>query len=212
MPFNLNFLSSKRPMVNFQDPTKQNIPGVIPFPNAYRTIAVRNDIERQRNIRDTHDVPSEKPKTMKWGAPTWFLLHTLAEKVKEDQFPRIRKELLDVILKICNNLPCPDCANHATQYLNGINFNTITSKSILKDMLYNFHNTINKKKGFAHFNYQELSEKYSKANTVNIIQNFMQFYEQKSYGMRIGATNFHRSNVTADLKQWFFNNIQCFDP
>lgn len=210
MQFNLNFSSSKRPISIHQDPSKRNAPPIIPFSNTYRNMNIRSEMDRQRVAPPP--LPQEKPKTMKWGQPTWFLLHTLAEKVKEDQFPRIRKELLDVILKICNNLPCPDCANHATQYLNGINFNTITTKTTLKDMIYHFHNTVNKKKGFAQFNYLDLTDKYSKANTVNIIQNFMYFYEQKSYGMRVGTTSFYRSNVTANLKQWFMNNIQCFDP
>lgn len=210
MQFNLNFSPSKRPTSILQDPSKRNAP-LIPFSNTYRNMNIRSEMDRQR-AAPPPNLPQEKPKTMKWGEPTWFLLHTLAEKVKEDQFPRIRKELLDVIVKICNNLPCPDCANHATQYLNGINFNTITTKTTLKDMIYHFHNNVNKKKGFAQFNYLDLTDKYSKANTVNIIQNFMNFYEQRSYGMRVGSTNFHRSNVTANLKQWFMNNIQCFEP
>ncbi len=210
MQFNLNFSSSKRPMFIPPDPSKRNVSATIPFTNTYRNMNARSEIDRQRTL-PAPSSSQEKPKSMKWGAPTWFLLHTLAEKVKDDQFLRIRKELLDVIVKICNNLPCPDCANHATQYLNGINFNAITTKTSLKDMIYQFHNTINKKKGFAQFNYLDLNDKYSKANTVNIIQNFMHFYEQKSYGLRVGTTSFHRSNVTANLKQWFMNNIQCFD-
>lgn len=157
-------------------------------------------------------VVQERPKTMKWGQPTWFLLHTLAQKVKADAFPKIRKDLLDIIFKICNNLPCPDCANHATQYLNGINFNTIQSKEDLQVMLYNFHNAVNKRKGFELFDFQDLEAKYSGANTVNIIQYFMQFFDQRNYSLRVGTTTFNRNMVVANLKQWFANNIQCFDP
>lgn len=160
----------------------------------------------------TPPLVQERPKTMKWGQPTWFLFHTLAQKVKVDTFPYIRKDLLDLISKICNNLPCPDCANHATQYLQGINFNTIQTKEDLQVMLYNFHNIVNKKKGFELFLYQELEPKYSAANTARIIQYFMQFFEQQNYSMRVGTTTFNRNIVVREVKRWFADNIQYFEP
>jgi hypothetical protein len=188
----------RKPVPSFMD-IRRNVPGI-------RAISTGDsDVQEPPRI-------DEKPKTMKWGAPTWFLLHTLAEKVREEQFDKIRKDLLDIILKICNNLPCPDCANHATQYLNGINFNTIVTKERLKDMLFTFHNAVNKKKGFPSFQYSELNDKYSKANTTNVIQNFMYFYQQRTYSTRVGTTNFHRTNIVNDLKGWFTSNIQCFYP
>jgi hypothetical protein len=61
-------------------------------------------------------------KKMKWGEPIWNLFHVLAEKVKEETFANIREELLNIIYTICANLPCPDCANHATTYMNNINY------------------------------------------------------------------------------------------
>ena len=85
------------------------------------------------------------PKKVKWGEPTWFLLHTLSVKVKESEFKNIRVELLNQIYAICTNLPCPDCANHAKNYLDGINFNTIQTKEDLKMLLYTFHNNVNKR-------------------------------------------------------------------
>ena len=51
--------------------------------------------------------PARKP--MRWGEPTWFLLHTLSVKIKEEHFSQIKDELLSIINNICSNLPCPDC-------------------------------------------------------------------------------------------------------
>ena len=82
---------------------------------------------------------------MRWGAPTWYMFHTLAEKVKEDCFGALRRELLNVIFTICANLPCPDCASHASEYMRGINFNAIKTKQNLKDLFFNFHNVVNEK-------------------------------------------------------------------
>ena len=151
-------------------------------------------------------------KVMAWGEPTWFLFHTLSEKLKDEAFPLIRKELLDKIYSICKFLPCPTCADHATEYLNGINFNAIRTKTDLKQMFYNFHNEINRKKGYPIFPYSDLDDKYSKANTVAILQYFMSHFEKKSKSIRMIANDFHRSNLVLSLKEWFNQNIQYFDP
>jgi len=164
--------------------------------------------------RVTQHVPPKEiePKKMTWGEPIWFLFHTMAEKVKSESFSIIRKELLDTIYAICKNLPCPTCAEHASTYLNSINFNTIKTKEELKQMLFDFHNEVNQKKGFPIFSYSELNDKYSKAITVNIIQNFMIRFKDKHKSIRMIANDFHRSNLVIVLKDWFTKNIVYFDP
>ena len=88
----------------------------------------------------------KETKKMDWGEPTWFLFHTLAEKVKEEEFQNIRVELLNIIYSICSNLPCPVCSTHAKQHLNGTNFNNIQTKQQLKDFFFHFHNIVNQRK------------------------------------------------------------------
>ena len=87
-------------------------------------------------------------KQMKWGEPVWFFLHTISHKIKDDSFVQMRSDLLKYIYTICTNLPCPDCSNHAKTYLNGINFNNIKTKTDLQIMLFEFHNSVNARKGF----------------------------------------------------------------
>lgn len=151
-------------------------------------------------------------KKMKWGEPTWFLFHTLAEKVKEENFAQIRSELFDVIKTICMNLPCPDCAGHATKYMKGVDFSTIKTKQDLKDMLFSFHNTVNKRKGYEQFAYEELGAKYSAAVTKNIIYNFMTYFQDKHFSIRMIADDFHRGRLVSKLKIWFNDNIKYFEP
>lgn len=152
------------------------------------------------------------PKKMAWGEPTWFLLHTLAQKVKDDRFQQIRGELLDTIFSICSNLPCPDCAEHAKMYLNRVNFNTIQTKDDLKNMLFMFHNTVNQNKNFPIFPYSALDDKYSKAITINIIYNFMNSFMKKSKSIRMIANDSYRERIAGSLKKWFNQNIQAFNP
>ena len=151
-----------------------------------------------------------RPKTMIWGEPTWFLFHTLAHKVKDEAFPIVRQGLLDVIVKVCSNLPCPTCAEHATQFLQTVNFAAIQTKQNLKDLLFRFHNLVNAKKSFPLFAYAELDEKYNAANTGNIILNFMKHFEGST--PKLEANHFSKMRTLQFLKQWFSQNLQYFEP
>jgi len=158
------------------------------------------------------NITSDPPKKVKWGEPTWFLFHTLSVKIKESEFPKIRVDLLNQIYSICTNLPCPDCANHAKTYLDGINFNAIQTKDDFKKMLHTFHNEVNKRKGYAYFPYEQLNEKYSLAITSNIIQNFMTHFSDRNRSIKLLATDLFRARLCISLKEWFNQNIHLFAP
>ena len=148
---------------------------------------------------------------MKWGEPTWFLFHTLAHKVKTEYIHIVIKPLLQIIYTICINLPCPMCASHAKDYLNAINFDSIKTKSQLINLFFVFHNTINEKKSYPIFTKQQLDEKYAKANTLNIIHNFIHHYNDPSFNINMISANLYRNNLISLLKKWFNENIQHFD-
>jgi translation elongation factor EF-4 len=150
-------------------------------------------------------------KQMKWGEPVWFLFHTLAQKIKEDTFLQVKDDFLKIIYSICANLPCPTCAQHATEYMNKVNFNRIRTKQELMLLFFEFHNAVNKNKGYAQFQYENLEEKYSKAITINIIHNFIFHFQHKSKSLKMIANELHRGKLINNLKIWFNNNIQYFD-
>ena len=180
-------------------------------------IVVQNPL--YRSIQPTRPVSSpspsvpieETPKKMKWGEPTWFLFHTISYKIKDEYFLNIREELLNTIYTIATNLPCPDCANHAKEYLDRVHFLKIKTKDELIVLLYRFHNELNQKKGFNIFPFENLNEKYSKANTINIIQNFMFHFQDRSRSIKLIATDLYRSRVAERLKGWFNTNIIYFE-
>ena len=143
--------------MNFTLKPKNNYSSTTPSP-PNNTVYSANFVRRQSvtsmarsNSISTSMSTEPTVKKMKWGEPTWFLFHTLACKVKEDCFQKVRGDLLNHIYSICVNLPCPMCANHAKEYMKNINFNTIRTKQDLIDMLYVFHNAVNKKKNFPYF-------------------------------------------------------------
>ena len=104
--------------------------------------------------------------TKSWGPCTWYLFHTLAEKMIEEQFITQKPKLLEIIKSICYNLPCPDCALHAKTKINTLNESSINSKKDLKLMLLSFHNEVNIRVGKPIFTENELYEKYKSANNI----------------------------------------------
>jgi hypothetical protein len=150
------------------------------------------------------------PKKMSWGEPTWALFHVLAEKVKDKEFERIRLELLEVIYMICSNLPCPDCANHAAMYLNDIRYKNIQTKEQLKNMLWTFHNVVNKKKNFPQFPRDQLETKYAAYPLIPVLHAFMVKFQDKHRSIRMISDDFHRSKIAGKLKGWFNDHISSF--
>lgn len=152
------------------------------------------------------------PKKMKWGEPTWYFLHCLAEKIQDDAFPSIRIEILNVIYTVCANLPCPDCANHASEYLKSINYKMIQTKEQLKNVLFNFHNSVNNKKNLPIFPRDQLEAKYRNMEFVPVIYTFMTHFQDKHKSIRMIANDFYRSRISEQMKIWLNANIRLFNP
>jgi hypothetical protein len=205
----LNLTSNvPKTVINTQIPPQPNV-----IPNMFMRSRYIQFRSPQPPSQSPVVAPPEEPAKSKmiWGAPIWYLFHTLAEKVKPDDFQTIRVPLLNNIYIICSNLPCPMCSMHAKEYLNGINFNAIQTKSDLKNMLFEFHNAVNKRKGYPLFSISELEEKYSKAVTLNIIQNFMIHFQDKQRSPKLIADDLQRAHIAIQLKEWFQNNLSYFD-
>ena len=148
--------------------------------------------------------------TKSWGPCTWYLFHTLAEKMIEDQFITQKSRLLQIIKSICYNLPCPDCALHAKTKINTLNESSINSKKDLKLMLLSFHNEVNVRLGKPIFTENELYEKYKSANTTLIIQYFLQNWSKKTHNPKLMSEELHKSRVVNNFMEWWKNNYSSY--
>lgn len=194
--------------------------------NSNRNMNMYNDNQRRREISFTvnrftsdnvdtvakNNETTPRIKEMTWGEPTWYLFHTLAEKVDEQYFNELKDKLITLITRICNNLPCPDCSLHASNYLSGVNFFNIKTKEDLKRMLWQFHNSVNNRKNYDLFTYDELNKKYSQAQTMNIIKNFFYHFSKKQYNIRLSMENMTRRTILKDLQTWLEKNTDKFHP
>lgn len=143
-----------------------------------------------------------------WGPPIWTFFHTLAEKVNDETFQKIKFSLFFFIKRICNFLPCPECSQHATQFLGRININAIQNKNQFKQMLCLFHNTVNKRKNKQKFAFENMT-KYKYYNVGVTFNNFIKVYNTKG-NMNLIAESFQRNLLINDFKKWLVDNHKHF--
>jgi hypothetical protein len=142
-----------------------------------------------------------------WGPAIWKLFHVLAHKLKDDTFPIVGKQLFYYIIRICNNLPCPDCAKHATLFLNKLNPSLLKSKSDLIQTLMIFHNSVNKRTDKP-IQPESILSQYENENIISVFNNFIAVFN--THNNKLLADNLQRKFIIRDFKKWFLNNIQCF--
>ena len=145
----------------------------------------------------------------KWGPPIWMLFHSLAEKIKDEKFSQVGPQLFFMIKKICSLLPCPDCSMHATTFLSRVDFSLIKTKTDLRNLLYIFHNIVNKRKNKPMFNTIHLKN-YSTTNLIVAFNNFINVYQTRG-NMKLLTESFQRQLLVKNFRNWFVNNYEHFD-
>jgi len=146
---------------------------------------------------------------MNWGPPTWIFFHTLAEKIKEDSFPVIGQQLIGLIIKICCNLPCPDCSQHSKQFWARVKMVTLKNKQDLIHILFIFHNMVNKRRRIPEFKKENLGL-YKEKKLLEVYNQFTRNFNTNG-NMNLINDSFHRNMMLSSLKTWFIHNIQYFN-
>ena len=107
-----------------------------------------------------------------WGNSTWYIFHTLAEKLKPECDSEIQT-ILYHFKQVSFNLPCMDCAKHATDMMQNAKLDKVKTRDDLKQFFLEFHNIVNKKLNKPIFSRDECDKLYAKANTVNVVNHFI---------------------------------------
>jgi hypothetical protein len=144
-----------------------------------------------------------------WGTPTWIFMHTIAEKLKEENFPTIGPSLIRMIIQICNNLPCPECSDHAKQFWAKVKVQNIRTKTDLINLIFVFHNMVNKRKGTLPFKYVDL-QYYKTTKLIDTFNTFSRNFNTKG-NMTLINQSFHRNMFLNTFRSWLMNNIKYFD-
>lgn len=139
-----------------------------------------------------------------WANPTWFFFHTLIEKIHPNHYLVIKEELMSHIKQICSMLPCPDCAQHATQYMNQIT--TPKTKEDCKLMLYIFHNSVNARLRKPLYNYNEMNM-YCYVNLPVCYKLFRDQFLKKTNNPKMFLESMGRARFIQQLDVWLKNQI-----
>lgn len=145
-----------------------------------------------------------------WGPYTWNMFHTLSQKIKEEQFLSIKRELWNLFKKVSCNLPCPYCSKHACEYLSKIKVQDIHTKEDFINIFFEFHNDVNKRLNKPLFDKEKLII-YDSFNTIQTLNIFMYMYKVSSGR----TTAFHKallSNHTlSEYQNWMIQNLDKFE-
>jgi hypothetical protein len=144
-----------------------------------------------------------------WGPPIWLLFHTMVEKMIDTEFSKIGPQLFSIMQQICKLLPCPDCASHATDFLSKVRFSSIKNKEDFKMMVHYFHNTVNKRKGYPQYRFEDL-EIYSKYELSKVFYNFSNTFNEKTRSLKLMSQSLARKSLLIHLHDWFRNNQTSF--
>lgn len=149
-----------------------------------------------------------------WGPCVWYLFHTLAYKAVPGNFEEIKADLIQFIQRICANLPCPECTQHATEYMtkHARVLAQITTKDQLHYFLVDFHNVVNARKKKPAFTYEEADKLYQRAKTSDVVQYFFKIYGERSNGgnLKMFTNGFHKQLLLSDFSAWMVRNYGKF--
>ena len=149
-------------------------------------------------------------KKREWGNAVWLLFHTLAEKIKDEHISEL-PILVSNITIIFNNLPCPDCQQHASKTMNMVNKNAIaSSKEALIDFLWKFHNDVNKRTKTLYYSKESL-DKYKTSNTRNVIKHFIKIMSATSNNDKTMLHSFHRGLYMKQFIEYVNKNINKYN-
>jgi hypothetical protein len=144
-----------------------------------------------------------------WANPTWFFFHTLIEQMHPNHYLLVKEEVMMHLKRICSMLPCPECAHHATNYMNRVS--TPSTKEDCKMMLYIFHNSVNVRTNKPLYDFGDMSM-YSRVNFAVCYQLFRQQFLKKTNNPKMFLESMGRTRYINELDTWLVNNrllIQC---
>jgi hypothetical protein len=145
-----------------------------------------------------------------WGRIVWIFFHTFAEKIDATFFEENIDACLNIVVTICQNLPCPVCTVHANMFLRKHRIKQLVkTKDDFKRYLFLFHNHANTITRKASSKIDILSI-YERAVFDRVALAFVKTYNNRSPFTRAYADKLSRSNVAKDTMNFLKQNYKFF--
>ena len=145
-----------------------------------------------------------------WASPTWDLFHSFAAKISEEFYSKNSGSCLNLIVKICQVLPCPHCQEHAAKFFTRARLAQTKTKTQLINLLLAFHNDVNRRTGKKLLTLADL-KKYENAHFINITKQFIYIFSQYkgTLGGGLSDTMGRRAMITM-VTNWINTNHMYF--
>lgn len=144
-----------------------------------------------------------------WGPIIWKTLHCLAYKIKDEHFLTQKTKLIDLIIKICSNLPCPACSNHAQGMIKKYRLPFIKNKQELIRILFLMHNEVNKRLKKIEFKFENLIM-YNSLQLKDVLTEYYNTNINMHLGEKMMLYSFHRKKFLTIFKEYANKHIQYF--
>jgi hypothetical protein len=146
-----------------------------------------------------------------WGPIIWRFLHLITLRIKDDFFVNERLQVIKLITQICQNLPCPNCSLHATQYLKSHKIQLCKTKADLQTIIFNLHNDANKRLNKEIIGFDKLNDLYSDYNFEQCALIFLRLCKEKNYVQRMMLDNLQRKRFVAEYVEYMKHNIYKYE-
>ena len=141
-----------------------------------------------------------------WAMPTWIFLHTLAAQIPEERYQVIKEDLLYKIKSLMSVLPCPDCANHATEAMAKIHLKHVQTKAAFKQVMWKFHNSVNARIGKRLFHELELGI-YEKCHLGTVYAIFFNEFTKPVHNSKLMMDVMARNGVMRKFHAWMISTV-----
>ena len=121
-----------------------------------------------------------------------------------------KKNIIKIISDICTNLPCPQCAYHASSFMRRHKMNNLKSKDDLIKYVFLMHNNVNKRLKKKIYNFNEI-EIYNDYDIKTVLGDYYKINLKLRTGERMMLHNYHRRMFISEFYNYFNKNITNFD-
>ena len=146
-----------------------------------------------------------------WGPFIWRFLHLISLRIKDEYFESEKSNLIQYILCICDNLPCPHCSSHALVFLDKYKLKFIKTKEHLIKLLYLMHNDVNKSLNKPIIEEEKLYEIYKPYNFEFFVLNYFKLNKSIHSGEKMMIYSLRRKQFLKEFYEYMKNNIYKFD-
>lgn len=145
-----------------------------------------------------------------WGPIVWKTLHCITLKIKNEEFEKEKNYIIKIISDICINLPCPQCASHASNFIRRYKMKNIKNKDELIKYIFLMHNNVNKRLKKKSYNFDDI-EIYNSYDIKNVLTDYYKMNINLRTSERMMLHNYHRKMFISEFYNYFNRNIAKFD-